>query len=45
MNAPRMDEKAREQFYLSNWLAAHPRLTCVLVCALCLIPMFLETPR
>lgn len=30
---------------LTTWLAAHPRITTVLVCAVCLMPMFLETPR
>lgn len=28
-----------------NWLAAHPRITCVLVCALALIPLMMDTPR
>lgn len=29
----------------TNWLAAHPRITTAMVCAFCLMPMFLETPR
>jgi hypothetical protein len=28
-----------------NWLAEHPRLTCVLVCAIALIPLVAEVPR
>lgn len=28
-----------------NWLAAHPRLTAVLVCAVALIPLFVDVPR
>lgn len=28
-----------------NWLAEHPRLTCILVCAVALIPLFVDVPR
>lgn len=28
-----------------NWLAAHPRITCVLVCALALVPLMMDAPR
>lgn len=28
-----------------NWLAEHPKLTCVLVCALALVPLMMDAPR
>jgi len=28
-----------------NWLAEHPRATCALVCAVALIPLFMDVPR
>jgi len=28
-----------------NWLAEHPKLTCVLVCAVALIPLMMDAPR
>lgn len=28
-----------------NWLAAHPRITCLVICAVALIPLFVEVPR
>jgi hypothetical protein len=30
---------------LCVWLSKHPRLCCALVCAVCLMPTFLENPR
>ncbi|TJV51116.1 MAG: hypothetical protein E5Y01_16135 [Mesorhizobium sp.] len=29
----------------TNWLAEHPRLTCLLVCIIALAPLLLEAPR
>jgi hypothetical protein len=28
-----------------NWLAEHPRLTCAVICAVAVIPLFVEVPR